>query len=511
MSCAVIIILVCMQGDLSYAEESAAHKKYDIVVAIDVSGSMKQTDSERVAFETIELLLRLCGDNDKFGVVAFNDTIVYNSGLISVSGKEEKQELLNKLEQISYSGETDNGLGMREAVKLLISDRTEDTGKLLIYLADGVTDLAKSSTGRTAEESAEDMQWSTQQAVEHGIPVFTFGFTGSFGQDMDELTAVSAKTGGSYNACAGPLQMMNMVSSIFIANKAGTLLPQDTVTVHGELENYDLRIGEGGTKDIVILCQTSQSLTDFKVLMDANSCEAESTAHCRIIKINEAVEEDISLVYKGVENTTGIIMTAEWEHPKPLKKRDIKDKERVAPAPHESEPEFEPVEPSVWEIYHTQLTAAAVAGILLLTVLICGIIIRAFFGRRHQKKEETELRGYLYAEFIDLKSRNDIPPVTWNLAEYPQEGVTLKELFEGEGIKEDLPELDRICLYPSEPGQILLVHCTGGGIFIDDRNISANVPAKLKPGETIYVAFPENASEFSIKYQIGRNNEMTEL
>ncbi len=494
--CAVFIFVVCMDGVCLHAEESAAYKKYDIVVAIDVSGSMKQTDSERVAFETIELLVRLCGSNDRFGVVAFNDAIVYNSGLVPMSDEKAKGKLLAELEQIAYAGETDNGLGMREAVTLLTADGTEDTGKMLIYLADGVTDLERSSTGRTMEESVQDMQWSTQQAVRYRIPVFTFGFTGSFGQDLDELTAVSAKTGGSYNACAGPLQMMNMISSIFITNKAGTLLPQDTVTVHEKMSEYPMRIGVREKKDVVILFQTSQKLTDFKAVMKENDYETEGTAHCQIIKVRNAVQEDISLVYTGVENARGIIMAAEWKPPEPLKFREVNFKQRITVIIEDDNDE-----PTIWERYHTQITVAAVAGILLLTAVICIVIIRAFFGKRRPVRDEARLEGYLHAAFIDLKSRNDIPPITWNLADYPQEGVTLKELFEGQGIKEDLPELDRICLYPSEPGQILLVHCTGGGIFIDDRSISANVPAKLRSGETIYVAFPENASEFSIKYQ----------
>lgn len=102
--CAVFIAVLCMDRVCLHAEESAVYKKYDIVVAIDVSGSMKQTDSERVAFETIELLVRLCGSNDRFGVVAFNDAIVYNSGLIQMSDENAKRKLLAELEQIAMQG-----------------------------------------------------------------------------------------------------------------------------------------------------------------------------------------------------------------------------------------------------------------------------------------------------------------------------------------------------------------------------------------------------------------------
>lgn len=504
----ITIMFLSVFGIKAYADEIEECKDYDIVVAIDVSGSMKQSDADRVAFETIELVLKLCNDNDRFGIVAFNDTIVYNSGFIYAGDDLAKNHLLEQLEQLPYAGETDNGLGMKEAVSLLSDDTREDTEKLLIYLADGVTDLTKSKSGRTLQDSVADMEWSTGRAVESNIPVYTFGFTNNFGEDMNELTAISAKTGGTYNACAGPLQMMNMVSNVFIKNKAGTMLPQDTMNVGEELASSTLSVDE--EKDIVILIQTSQELTDFKTLINKNEYAYENTEHCQIIKINDSVKEDISFAYKGVQNTTGILTIAQWKHPEPV--IEVKPDPNIKPIPKlEPKPEPEIVEKTFWEEYQVQITIGIIVAIAIFTLLISAVIIYAFFGKKKAKKIETELRGFLHTSFIDLKSRNDIPGMTWNLSDYPQEGVTLKELFEGAGIKEDLPELDRICLYPSVPHEVLLVHCTGGGIFINDRNVSANVPAKVKSGETIYVSFPENASEFSMRYEALEKDKKEEL
>lgn len=143
----------------------------------------------------------------------------------------------------------------------------------------------------------------------------------------------------------------------------------------------------------------------------------------------------------------------------------------------------------------------AIIVLIILTTGISVIIIYIFNRKPKPVKKLPVLKGYLHACFIDLKSKNDIPDMEWNLRDYPEAGVSLKELFQSSGIEEDLPQLNQICLYPDDEGEgLLLVHCTDGGVFINDRTVSSNVPAHVQYGETIYIAFPENASEFSLRY-----------
>lgn len=53
-----------------------------IAIAIDVSGSMKKTDSNRHSIELIKLCMDVCNETDYLSVTAYNDQIVYHSGLI---------------------------------------------------------------------------------------------------------------------------------------------------------------------------------------------------------------------------------------------------------------------------------------------------------------------------------------------------------------------------------------------------------------------------------------------
>lgn len=87
-----------------------------ISVAIDVSGSMKKTDSQRHSIELIKLCMDVCNETDYLSVTAYNDQIVYHSGLISMGNSEEKEKLIEKLDALQFQGETDNGLGLLAAM-----------------------------------------------------------------------------------------------------------------------------------------------------------------------------------------------------------------------------------------------------------------------------------------------------------------------------------------------------------------------------------------------------------
>lgn len=103
-----------------------------IVVALDVSGSMVTTDEDRLSIEMIQMMIDLSNVQDEIAVVAYNDFIVYESPLLSMDKKENKDKLKNDLEQIAFSGETDNGLGMKTAVDIL-AQNTNDSKNLMCF------------------------------------------------------------------------------------------------------------------------------------------------------------------------------------------------------------------------------------------------------------------------------------------------------------------------------------------------------------------------------------------
>lgn len=81
----MMLLLWCHIGIHSLAAGVINHNKADdIVIVLDVSGSMKSNDTERLSFETIELLMNVMDERDRIAVVAFNENIVFQSELIKV-------------------------------------------------------------------------------------------------------------------------------------------------------------------------------------------------------------------------------------------------------------------------------------------------------------------------------------------------------------------------------------------------------------------------------------------
>ena len=495
----LIYLCIAMMLTFSNVETQAAQKvNYenpdDIVVVLDVSGSMAATDEERLAFETIELLFKLGDSTDRIGVVAFNENIVYQSELTKIEDESAVTKILEEMKQIAYRGDTDNGLGLSTGLKMLKQEEQDNHNQAIIFISDGKIDLPSPIEGRTVEISKQDMEQSIAEAVQRKIPIYTFGFSTSEPEIVDELTAIAATTQASSHICRGPLQMMNNVIEIAMLYKNEYTVENSSRKPDESLQTYETELNDKNKSCIIF--QTSGQLADFEVIAPEMTYEVTGTKHCQVVSFAEKQSGKITLCYRAEKECNAIISDIRF----PIKEeiKPVEEVKVVAPKPEKPVevpmPAPEPEKDNgIW---------VAMLGVIIVTICVCAGIVYAFFHKPKEKKPQPVLNGYLYACFIDLKSKNDIPATIWNLKDYPQEGVTLKELFNASGIQEDLPQLEKICLYPGEEGQgLLLVHCIDGGIFIDDKSVSRNVPAQVHYGETIYVAFPENASEFSLKYE----------
>ena len=293
--------------------------------------------------------------------------------------------------------------------------------------------------------------------------------------------------------------MMNKVADIAMQYKTTGQNGQNTVKLGKSLQTQEIEIPENNT--VYIVFEASKPILDFKVVSQQKQISVYETKHSRIICCSDTKKEQLSICYRSEEGGNAIIRST-----------FIQEEEQTREVPETSTPPEKVQEPmqETTQVQTEEQTVEknsnpylipAIIVLIILTTGISVIIIYIFNRKPKPVKKLPVLKGYLHACFIDLKSKNDIPDMEWNLRDYPEAGVSLKELFQSSGIEEDLPQLNQICLYPDDEGEgLLLVHCTDGGVFINDRTVSSNVPAHVQYGETIYIAFPENASEFSLRY-----------
>lgn len=545
-----------------------------VVVALDVSGSMVTTDEDRLSIEMIQMMIDLSDVQDEIAVVAYNDFIVYESPLLSMDKKENRDKLKSDLEQLAFSGETDNGLGMKTAVNILAESTEDSKQSYVLFISDGKTDLANSQSDRTEQESENDWNNSGELALQKGININTISFVNQYSQDTNQMTVISTKTGGNSSVVANPLQFMKAVTQTWFSYKGMDNLSINTSNTSSQLQKLELDMNQIETDKALIVTVSTEVYQDFEMVYTDNQMELLKNRHYAIAKIENPVKETLYAMYSS--ETEGVLLwcladvgvkqeeiqEAAGEPEKqtyaPVAIKSIKedlyiskgkkildvsalfsdedgdivkyeiDLQKGVQMSAELNGTMLEVEPMAeeqavitvtatdasnqkaqtdivfnciprWKEHYSLLVGIVIAVILALTGIACFALYRFFFPKEEEKRQP--FYGYLYATFIDLKSKNDIPRLVFRLRDYSNEGVTLKELMLGAQIQEDLPDIEKIFFSPASKRSVYLRHSSQGGVFVEDELLPKNKEIEIESGTTIYISFAENASEYELRYE----------
>ncbi|MBD5464797.1 MAG: VWA domain-containing protein [Lachnospiraceae bacterium] len=545
-----------------------------IVIALDVSGSMVTTDEDRLSIEMIQMMIDLSSEEDEIAVVAYNDFIVYQSSLMPMDNKENKDKLKNDLNQLSFSGETDNGLGMKRAVDILAENTNASKKSYILFISDGKTDLQNSQSERTEQESENDWNNSAEIALEKGININTISFVNQYSQDTNQMTVISTKTGGNSSVVANPLQFMKAITQTWFSYKGMEDLLINTSSTNDQLQKLELDVNHIKTDEVLVVVVATEIYKDFEMVYTDNRMELLKNNHYAIAKIKNPVKETLYAMYSSESEGDLLWCLADVGKEEAVFQEPVEDEEEKTHAPVGLESTKEElyiskgkksfdvsalftdedgdivkyeidmqrgaqlivelkgtmleVEPKAdeqvivtitatdafnqkaqadmvfdciprWKEHYSLLVGMVIAAILALTGVACFVLYRFFFPKEEEKRQP--FYGYLYATFIDLKSKNDIPRLVFDLRDYSNEGVTLKELMLGEQIQEDLPDIEKIFFSPATKNSIYLRHSSQGGVFVEDELLPKNKEIEIESGTTIYISFAENASEYELRYE----------
>jgi Ca-activated chloride channel homolog len=191
-------------------------KGVNVVLVIDVSGSMSATDYKPNRVEAAKLsaktLIQSLETKDKVGIVVFDSGATTASYLTAM-----KDRVLDKLSSIkAKQGQTAVGDGLALAVDMITS--IPNKKKVIILLSDGATNAGVISPDEAVEF-----------AKENEIQVYTIGM-GSIGDtvlgydwfgnpvyaefDEDELKKIAQKTGGEYYKSVDELTLQEIYKGL---------------------------------------------------------------------------------------------------------------------------------------------------------------------------------------------------------------------------------------------------------------------------------------------------------
>ncbi|WP_138752111.1 vWA domain-containing protein [Paenibacillus sinopodophylli] len=157
----------------------------DIVLAIDNSGSMLETDPDNERYAAAKQLINNMESDNRVAVIVFNDSAELLQPFASVGSEAEKNTVNAAIDALEpTNGGTDFSLALDEAMKTIASNDNTKRGTMVILLSDGFS------------ESSLDTQIAAYQ--EQQIAVNTVGLSVVDARGAALLQQIADATGGSY-------------------------------------------------------------------------------------------------------------------------------------------------------------------------------------------------------------------------------------------------------------------------------------------------------------------------
>lgn len=167
----------------------------DIVLDLDISGSMKKNDPQGLMMETVGLFIRELGSEDAAGLVLFGGRATVAQPLAALSGPGQRDALLAGIAQIKYADPRTNiAAAIERGLYELKSKARPGSARALIFATDGIMD-----TGSAARDD-EMKRWLRQsllpEARKQGVRIFGIAFTEQ--ADFTLIQEMARETGGEY-------------------------------------------------------------------------------------------------------------------------------------------------------------------------------------------------------------------------------------------------------------------------------------------------------------------------
>ena len=195
--CLILACLMLLAAPVFAAGEmSRTGKRYNVIFVTDESGSMKYTDQNKLRYDAIHRFVALMAQHGNYlGSVTFDEVLRPSRPLEAVHGTADKKAFMEYIRQFEPNGDTNIGMALKEAVRLL--DEAPDNGNpsVIILLSDGKTDL---STEEAMEASLNQKAEALEQAAAKGYQVYTICLNVNGTADTQELKAIAKATNGQF-------------------------------------------------------------------------------------------------------------------------------------------------------------------------------------------------------------------------------------------------------------------------------------------------------------------------
>lgn len=235
---AIIMVLSCSPA---MAAELPGHNRFNVVIVLDASGSMRKTDPYGYRYRAITQFANLLAEQgNRLGGVVFHTDVVEKENakeaLTLLQSQKDKKTVTDMLESIPADGDWTNiGAGLSRAVSMIAESGDPALPSVILLLSDGNTDM---ETQKEKQDSLDQKAEAIQAAREQGIAIYSVCLNANQTADLSEMQQISNATGGVFQevTVAEDLQEVFNTSYELIYGTSTIPLFSGTFPASGQLE-----------------------------------------------------------------------------------------------------------------------------------------------------------------------------------------------------------------------------------------------------------------------------------
>ena len=218
-----IVFLTLVFSSVGWSQ--SVHSVADIVLIIDSSGSMRETDPEKLRIQAAKLFIDLADSDVQIGIVDF-DHRANTLAELTFANDDGKRDLKAAVDRIDANGDTDIAGGLQKGAEVLDKSTTFTARRAAVLLTDGFD-----SNPKTLDDYIG-------KYVANGWSVYTIGLDASGSVDRDLLEDIAdatlegeyeSVTQGSIQSVYNTILAKITLKSIVLASPSGYINQDQTV------------------------------------------------------------------------------------------------------------------------------------------------------------------------------------------------------------------------------------------------------------------------------------------
>lgn len=288
---AVCIFLTAVTAPyLTYAQTKAETERA-VVFLLDVSGSMKTNDPNRYAIDGIAQLIYTLPSNYKVGFLAYNSEVCASRPL---SDNAHRSEIMETAEKVQYTGYSNAGAGMEQAVEMLSMDSAIE--KDIILLSDGECLMGDEAATSQAYMS---YQQATVKAAENGIRIHVIGLGGEMDDTENSIFQAAAITGGGTYYSPQALEIQASIDSILQNQFHVKQMTAAIIDAGEEPVAMEITMPFAHASTVRILLTSSSPIRDLTTNFNADNARQVNGERYSLIEIDSPKGDKMDISFSG--------------------------------------------------------------------------------------------------------------------------------------------------------------------------------------------------------------------